>query len=141
MIQTILDWLKTYPEWKDAHIFVDTTCSTPGNVGLYPTGMERLSRREDVLGNVTVRNRNHFRLYRVCAGQSEDWDGARWISRFQDWVQLQDMMGLAPHFGDDPKAERIIAHSGKLHSTDRVGTVRYTVELTVDYEKTVEATQ
>lgn len=138
MIQTLLDWLKTYPEWTDEHIFVDSTHAMPGNVGLYPMGMEQFSVKEDVLGNVTVRNRNRFRLYRVSAAQAEEWDGARWIERFQNWVQQQSLLGLAPRFGDDPRTERIIAHSGKLHSTDRVGTVRYTVELTVEYEKTAE---
>ncbi len=138
MIQTLLAWLKTYPGWEQEWLWVDRTDPAPGNIGLYPTGMRELSRREDVLGSVTVRNRQSFTLCRVTAGQTDGWASAQWIAGLQEWVQSQSLRGLAPVFGDSPGTERILAQAGRLQSACNAGTVKYTVSLTVEYEKTIQ---
>lgn len=134
MLETMIAWLKTYPGWADT-LYVDYTDGVPGSAGLYPAGVEEVSRKEDVLGNLQVRYKAHFDLDRITTGQQDNTENAAWLLEFQDWVRQQSGAGLAPTFGDEPDREHIRAEKGKLKSASQTGTGTYTVHLTAEYTK------
>lgn len=115
---------------------MDFTEQAPGNAGLFPKGLEEISRREDVLGNLQVTCRYRFALYRQTAGQGDGTADAQWLLDFQNWVQQQSAAGLAPHFGDVPARERLQAQQGALQAASQTGT--YVVTLIADFMKVYE---
>ena len=131
-LEKVAHWLKTYPAWEGT-LDVDVTDVTAGSAGLYPKGLQELSRREDVLGNLQIRYRWSFSLHRTAA--KEPAENARWLMAFQQWVARQSLQGKTPVFGDDPKQEQIRAADGALISRKNGGTTGYTVLLTVDFTK------
>jgi len=132
-LDKLRQWLLTYPKWDEGGLlYIDYTDGMPGNSGLFPGGLEELSRKTDVLGRVTVRNRYHFALYRVAAGDEDNTENARWLLEFQNWIQRQSVQGKAPVFGDEPSRERICAQKGRLRRDPQTGTSTYSVTLTVD---------
>lgn len=134
-LEKLVQWLKTFPLWEENALHIDYTGAVPGSSGLYPQGVEEVQRREDVLGNVTVKNRLHVTLYRVTHGQQDNRENSAWLLQFQQWVQQQSALGLAPFFGDDPKQEKIRAEQGKLKSASQTGTGKYAVAITAEYVK------
>lgn len=129
------NWLRTFPKWDEGWVLhTDRTEAEPGNSGLFPLGAEELSRREDVLGNVTVACRCRFYLYRV-AQQADPHANAQWLLEFQQWVQQQSAAGAAPQFGDEPRQERLRAEKGKLSEVSQTGTGTYVVTLTAEFTK------
>lgn len=134
-LEKLRKWLLTYPQWGESGlIYVDYTDAVPG-LGLFPAGLEELSRKADVLGNVTVKCRYNFALYRVTAAQEDKTEDAQWLLGLQQWVQQQSIAGLAPQFGNVPGAERLRAQKGKLKEASRAGTATYVVMLTADFTK------
>ena len=134
-LEKLRNWLLTYPNWGESGlIYVDYTDAVPG-LGLFPAGLEELSRKTDVLGNVTVRCRYNFALYRVTAAQEDKTEDAQWLLSFQQWVQQQSIAGLAPKFGDVPAAEQLRAQKGKLKEASQAGTATYVVTLIADFTK------
>lgn len=134
-LEMLRQWLLTYPNWGESGpLYVDYTDCVPG-AGLFPAGLEELSRQEDVLGNVTVKCRYHFALYRVSAAQEDRAGEAQWLLGFQQWVQQQSVAGLAPQFGDVPGAERLRAQKGKLKEASQTGLATYVVTLIADFTK------
>ena len=134
MLEQMKRWLETFPKWEGTLQF-DYADGVPGGSGLYPRGLQELSRREDVLGNVTVRCSCTVLMRRsACPGE----DNARWLLEFQHWVMEQDRLGLAPKFGDEPKSERLRAYEGKLDSHTQVGSSLYTVLLRAEFTKFYE---
>ena len=131
MLETIKQWLQTFPNWEDS-ICIDCVDAAPGSTGLYPKGLKEVSRREDVLGNLMIRCHYDF-LLRRNAGRSEE--NARWLLEFQNWVMEQSRLGLAPKFGDDPKTERFRACEGQLQSHSQAGSTMYTVRLSTEFTK------
>lgn len=135
-LEKVRQWVLTYPQWGEGtQLHMDYTDAVPGNGGLYPTGQEEVSRREDVLGNVTVQCRYRFSLYRVTTGQEDNGANAQWLMGFQQWVQQQSAAGLAPKFGDAPEKEWIRAEKGKLGEASQTGTAVYAVTLTAEFVK------
>ncbi len=134
-LEKITAWLKTFPLWNGQPLYVDYLDALPGQAGLYPEGLEQVSRHEDVLGIVTVKNRLHFVLYRCTPGQQDNREHSEWLLLLQNWIQQQSIAGLAPCFGDVPEKESICAQKGRLRSADQVGTGKYTVTLTVEFIK------
>ena len=133
-LELIRQWVRSYPEWEEGEeLHIDYTEAVPCNGGLFPIGLEEVSRREDLLGNVTVQCRYRFNLYRVTAGQGPE--NAQWLMRFQQWVQQQSAAGLAPRFGDVPQKEWIRAEKGKLQESSQAGTGMYAVTLTAEFVK------
>ena len=131
-LEKVISWLKTYPGWEGT-LSVDVTDDVPGSSGLYPKGLQELSRREDVLGNLQIRYRWSFSLHRSFA--RDPMDNARWLMEFQQWVARQSIQGKVPIFGDDPRQEHIRAMDGALISRKNGGSIGYTVLLTVDFTK------
>lgn len=123
---------------------VDYTDQIPANGGIFPSGLEEVSRRTDIFGNVTVTNQYNFGLYCVFEKTPGDEAGAElnagWVMDFQEWVQEQSARGLAPAFGDAPQQERITAQNGVLYSAEDEGLATYMVQLTVQFMKIFPAT-
>lgn len=138
-LEKLRQWVMSFPRWEDESLlYIDYTGAVPGNVGLYPAGLEEVSRTEDVLGNVTVLCRYRFSLYRVSSGQEDGTINALWLMDFQNWVRDQSLRGLAPAFGDDPAKEQIRAEKGRLKNGSQTGTGVYCVELTAEFVKVYE---
>ena len=124
-------WLQTYPGWQDI-LQVDCTDPATGNSGLFCEGLEERSRQADILGNLQIGCRYRFTLYRRA-----DRDGdARWLLDFQNWVQTQSAMGLAPCFGDVSHLEQLQAQKGSLK--ERGQTALYAVTLIADFTRVYE---
>ena len=136
-LEKMVQWLKTFPLWED-DLHIDDLGAAPSNTGLYPGGLEEVSRREDVLGNVTVVCRLHFLLYRRTARQQDNGESSRWLLQLQDWVQKQSAAGLAPRLGDIPEKEQIRAEQGRLSAPNQTGTKRYAVKLTAEYDVIID---
>jgi len=128
-------WLLTFPQWEEGNLlYIDFTDAVPGSTGLYPAGLEILSSNADVAGNVTLRCRYNFVLYRMGGGCPDGRDAA-WLLDFQSWVLAQNAAGLTPVFGDEPALERIRAEKGKRKETSQPGTGVYAVVLTAEFVK------
>lgn len=136
VLEKVRQWVQTFPKWEEGQLlYIDYTAAVPGNTGLYPMGMELVGRHEDIVGSVTVQCRYRFSLYRVVAGQEDREDDAAWLMEFQNWVQEQSILGLAPTFGDVPARERIRAEKGRLKEGSQTGAGVYAVELTAEFVK------
>lgn len=133
-------WIGTYPSFDILGSFkLDYADQIPVNEKRYPSGLEELSRVEDIQGNITVQNQYNLGLYHVFAypteGNGHTAINTDWIMDFQRWVQEQSVRHLAPTFGDDPKTERIRAQNGVLYAADKEGTATYTVQLSINFTK------
>ena len=135
MLQEIKKWLLTFPGWQGIPMHVEYTDAQPENLGLFSTGLQELQRKTDILGTVTVKNQWNFTLRWICAGQWSNEEPAQTLHRFQQWVQRQSFLGLAPQLGQDTGWR---AGKGKLESASQTGTGVYTVGLTVEYTKMME---
>ena len=62
-------------------------------------------------------------------------ENAEWQMDFQEWVQEQSVLHLAPTFGDEPRTERITAQSGAIYSTDDEGTAVYAIQISASFKK------
>jgi hypothetical protein len=60
---------------------------------------------------------------------------------FQEWVQEQSVLGLAPTFGDDPRMERITAQNGAIYSADAEGAAVYAIQISVSFTRRYERSQ
>lgn len=142
-LETIRDWIKTFPQFDALTTFsVDYTSAEPANGGLMPSGLVEVSKKTDIFGNTTVTNQYNFTLYFVFFKAPGDDSGAeenaQWLMDFQDWVQTQSATGAAPRFGDDARQENIKAQNGMLLEADNEGTAVYSVNLSVQFIKKYE---
>lgn len=142
-IERVRAWIETFPDHRKLDGFqVDYTDAIPNNGGIFPSGLVEISRTEDILGNVTVRNQYNFGLYYVFPKAPGDNEGATinadWVMDFQKWVQEQSIRRLAPTFGDEPETERIQAQNGVLYDAEEEGTATYMVQLSVNFTKIYE---
>ncbi len=94
---------------------------------------------------MTVQNQYNFALYTVMAKSPDEDAGATfnasWLMGFQEWVQEQSILGLAPAFGDDPRKERITAQNGALYAAEDEGTAIYAIRISVTFERHYERTR
>lgn len=145
-LEKIRDFIAQYPGADILNDFqVDYTDQIPANEGgIFPSGLVEVSRKSDILGNVTITNQYNFGLYYVFVKSPGDDVGATfnadWLMDFQEWVQKQSAKGLAPVFGDDPRREHIIAQNGVMYGADREGTATYMVQLSVQFVKEFKTT-
>jgi len=137
-IEKMRQWLQSFPRWGEQPLYVDRTDAAPDNAGLFPAGLEELSRTRDVLGNVTVWCRYQFVLHRLAAVGNDGTDNAQWLLDFQNWVREQSALGLAPTFGDEPARERMQARRGRRREGDQAGTGVYEVTLTAEFVRRLE---
>lgn len=138
ILEKMTSWLLSFPHWEKEALQIDYAAPAPENAGLFPQGLEELSRTRDVLGNQTVRNRLRFTLYRVTTGQQDNRQQSSWLLALQDWIQQQSALGLAPHFGDEPAMESIRVQQGSLKNGSRTGTGCYGVTIIAEFVKHYE---
>lgn len=135
-LDTMKEFVQSFPEYDVlSKLEIDYTDKVPCSGGLFPNGLVEVSRRKDLLGNVTVRNQYNFALYTVLEKYEDATDNAEWQMAFQEWVQAQSAMGLAPAFGDEPRTEIITAQNGALYSADEEGTAIYAIQINVQFTK------
>jgi hypothetical protein len=135
-LEKMRDFVASYPGHDIlARLDVDYTDKVPNAAGLFPSGLVEVSRTRDILGDVTVDDQLNFALYTTLEKYEDGTDNAEWQLDFQQWVQEQSALGLAPTFGDDPRTERIQAQNGQLYSTDEEGTALYAIQISVNYTK------
>jgi hypothetical protein len=119
---------------------IDYTDQVPEMAGIFPQGLVETSRRTDILGNATVTNQLNFALYTVLSKAPGEDAGAtynaEWVMAFQEWVQEQSVLHLAPAFGDVPHTERVEAKNGEIYSADQEGVAIYAIQISVTYTKT-----
>ena len=131
-------FVASYPDHDIlARLDVDYTDKVPNAAGLFPSGLVEVSRTRDILGDVTVENQLNFALYTTLEKFEDGTDNAEWQLAFQEWVQEQSALGLAPTFGDDLRTERIQAQNGQLYSADEEGTALYAIQISVNYTKKI----
>ena len=133
-LEKMQQWLQTYPGWQDT-LQVDCADPAPGNAGLFCEGLEERARQEDIAGDLQISCRYRFTLCRRVNRDGGETD-AMWLLDFQNWVQRQNALGLAPRFGDVPYLEQMQAQKGMLK--DRGQTALYAVTLTADFIKVYE---
>lgn len=139
-LEKITDFIKSYPGADILQTFrVDFTDQIPANGGIFPSGLVEVSRKTDLMGNVTVTNQYNFGLYYVFEKAPGDDAGAAvnadWLMDFQEWVQEQSARGMAPVFGDVPRQERIMAQNGVLYDAQDEGLATYMAQLSVQFAK------
>lgn len=143
-LEKVRTWLNTFPDFDILTEFqVDyVDRAAPNNGGIYPSGLVEVERRGDIMGNITVTNQYNFAIYSAFYKAAGDDAGATvnadWVMDFQEWVQAQSVLGLAPIFGDEPQGERIMAQNGVLYEADGEGTATYMVQLSVQFKKKYE---
>lgn len=142
-LEKVREWIKTYPGSKDIEDYqVDLLDQIPYQNSIAPAGLVEISRREDLIGNVTAENQYNFGLYYAFPKDPQNNSGATenatWLMDFQKWVQEQSARGLTPKFGDIPKTERISAQNGTIYGTDEEGTAVYVVQLSANFTKVYE---
>lgn len=142
-LEKIRNWLHQYPEINRIGVLrVDYYSEQPDNGSIDPSGLVEISRKSDILGNVTVENQYNFGLYFVLAKSPEDDVGAKenadWLLDFQRWVQEQSIRRNVPVFGDVSESETITAQNGKVEAADEEGTGIYSVQLSITFTKVYE---
>lgn len=135
ILEKLKTWLQTFPQWGEVELLVDDTAAQPISCGLFPIGVEELSRREDLLGNKSVQCRQTFLLRRIAQRQEE---AAAWLMAFQAWVSQQAHAKTLPAFGDVPGKEWIRAEKGRLTAVTQTGTATYEIRIICEYTKIFE---
>ena len=144
-LEKIREWLMTFPQISKLQgLNVDYYSAQPDNSSIAPAGLQEISRKEDILGNIVVENQYSFSLEFVLMKSPGDDEGAAenadWLLAFQEWVQEQSIRRFVPTFGDVPKSETVKAQNGANTYADIEGTGIYTVLLSVNFTKIYEVT-
>lgn len=139
-LEKITGFVKSYPGADILRDFqIDYTDQIPANGGIFPSGLVEIDRKTDICGNTTVLNQYNFGLYYVFEKAPGDSEGATvnadWLMGFQEWVQMQSVIGHAPSFGDAPRIEKIIAQNGVMYDQQADGMAMYMVQLSVQFIK------
>lgn len=139
----IREWLQTFPQFNRLQgLKVDYYSTQLDNSSIAPSGLQEISRAEDILGNVEVKNQYNFSLEFVLTKSPGDDVGAKenadWLLQFQRWVQEQSIRKLVPTFGDEPATETIKAQNGANTYADIEGNAVYTVLLSITFTKKYE---
>ena len=137
MIEKMKLFLMAFPDWE-GDLPVDQVQNVPGSCGLFCAGEEELSRKTDLLGNVTARCRCKFILYRVFADGEDNLAPAKWGLSLQRWLQSRSAWRLAPILGDEPETERIYSEKGHFTAKRQTGTGQYQVTVWAEYTKKYE---
>ena len=133
-LEKMRDFVQSFPEYDIlSRLDIDYTDKMPNAGGLFPNGLVEVSRTTDLLGNVSVTNQYNFALYTMLEKYQDATDNAEWQMAFQEWVQEQSARGLAPTFGDEPRAESIVAQNGMLYGADEEGTALYVIQINVRF--------
>ena len=138
LLPALRDFLAGAPALAEIPLRVEDAGPGPGTGGLWPRGVTVLTRKEDVLGGVTLRCRAEF-LLRLCLPlpPRDDAQALRNAGRLlslQSWVAAQSAAHALPAFGNGlPQGETLRAVDGRLERADAGGTARYTLRLLAEY--------
>lgn len=138
-LERLRNWLMTYPGAKVLEdMQIDYTDQVPGKFGIFPAGLQEISRTEFVDGDIIVNNQYNFALYTVFSKAPGDDIGAMinadWVMDFQRWVQKESVLGTAPKFGNvDQDEETMKAQNGALYEADAEGLAMYMVQLNASF--------
>lgn len=120
-------WLAACEHWDGDAPQVDKTGAEIGSCGLFPLGLEVLSRRENLFGQVRCRCRLSFLIRKTAAvGQA----AAAWLINLQNWVLRNS--DSAPVFGRD---QTVRAEKGTLARLSATGTGVYEVRISLEFTK------
>ena len=125
-MEEVKNWLESFPGWGQTQLHLDMLPAKPGSAGLFPKGDTLLEVKKDLLGNVRCRWARQFQLLLV---------DCPWVQDFQDWVQLQSALELAPQFGDE---QILRAEKAQLKERTAAGSAIYAVTLTAEFDKIME---
>ena len=115
-LEKITAFVRSYPKADILQTFqVDYTDQIPANGGIFPSGLEEVSRKTDLLGNVTVTNQYNFGLYYVFEKAPGDDAGAA--------------------VNAVPRQEKLTAQNGVLYDAEDEGLATYMVQLSVQFIK------
>lgn len=139
----IRQWLQKFPGHEYVgDLKVDFSENDLNEGSIAPSGLVEISRKEDVMGNVTVENQYNFSLYYSFPKATSDDEGAtmnaEWLLQLQEWVQEQSVLRQTPVFGDDAASEWIKAQNGAIYGVTEEGIALYTVQLSVYFIKKIE---
>lgn len=142
-LQKMREFVESYPGADIlSQLSIDFTDEVPNAGGLFPSGLVEVRRRAFIDGTREVDNQYNFALYTLFEKVPEDDStgtaNAAWLMDFQEWVQEQSVLGVAPAFGDDPRSERIFAGNGELYSASDEGTALYVIRISVNFTKRYE---
>lgn len=142
-LERVRQWLGEYPGAAAVLDFkVDYFDEAPTSNSIAPSGLVEVSRKEDILGNVTVENQYNFALYFAMFKAPRDDDGAKLnadlLLDLQMWVQEQSIRRLVPVFGDEPNRETIKAQNGAIIEASPEGVAVYMVQLSINFIKHYE---
>lgn len=134
----LLAFLAAAPALQGITLRVEDAGPAPGTGGLWPRGVTVVTRRENLLGGVSLRCRAEF-LLRLCLplppgdGRQALRNAGRLLT-LQEWVAVQSAAHRVPALGDGlPEGETLRAEDGRLERADAGGTARYTLRLLAEY--------
>lgn len=116
-----------------------TTCPRRGGTGaLFPKVVEQTDRWQNLLGQVTARQKMQLvlrlNLPFVPGDANLSAQTARRLLELQAWVAEQSAAGFAPQLGNaDPVQETLTAGAARLEQANDEGGAVYTVTLTAHY--------
>lgn len=128
-MERITNWLQTYPNWQGT-LWVDSLQTQTGSCGVFPLGIRVLDRKQDVLGNETLRLQSRYQLRRIVALDRNNGENAQWLQDLQKWVLEQSRLQLAPQLGLHTQWS---VKDGKLEKDRRPGVGVYSLTLEVEY--------
>ncbi len=138
VLPALRDFLAGAPALSDLTLRVEDAGPAPGTGGLWPRGVTVLTRKENLLGGVSLRCRAEF-LLRLCLPlpPGDDARAVRNAGRLlalQSWVAAKSAAHALPAFGNGlPEGETLRAQDGRLETADAGGTARYTIRLLAEY--------
>ena len=135
-LSKLREWLTSFPGNNKLQSFeVDYYSEEPGAASLAPTGLVEISRKQDILGKITIENQYNFALYYAFAKDGGSAENADWLINLQEWIQEQSVLGKVPAFGDEPDIEEIKAQNGSIFGATEEGVAVYMVQLSVNFIK------
>ena len=143
-LETMRAFMARYPRADIlSALSIDYADRVPDCASLFPSGLVEVRRHTDITGDITsVENQYNFALYAVLGKAPGDDEiatqNAEWLMDIQEWVQEQSARGLAPTFGDEPRAERIVAQNGEIYAADEEGTAVYAIRITASFTRNYE---
>lgn len=94
-LETIRQWLLTWPGWEGEQPQWDRLTQAPGHTALTCLGLEERQRQQDLQGNTLSLCRLHLQLRRYTLAGSRP----GWPAQLQLWLLEQSAAGLAPQLG------------------------------------------
>jgi len=136
--EQLLQWLARCPALTGIDLRVDDLPPAAGTGALFPKGVEQTDRWQNLLGQVTARQKMQLvlrlNLPFVPGDANLSAQTARRLLELQAWVAEQSAAGLAPQLGNaDPMQETLTAGAARLEQANDEGSAVYTVTLTAHY--------